>query len=139
MRRAFAFLVVIQLLGCSPKPQPTDDVFTLTSGVDVVSDALANQNAEISNVRISAEQDFYLVRARAYFYSSGAFDKPWVTLTKNGIATLNLGTSKKVVSHRSESLRDLVIKIDKNRLDSGAVLSVYNLDTSEVMANLAIP
>jgi hypothetical protein len=139
MRSILACLVAVQFSACSPKQPSTKDAFTLANGVELVTDAQFAQSAEGTRVQLNIVDDNYLILVRAYFNRATAFDQPWVTLTRNGISTLNLGTKGSGAIDKEEILRNVIIRIDKSRIPSGTVLSVYNMDSLEVLANISIP
>ena len=141
MRGSHALLLSLFLAGCSPSAKPEATAFTLASGIEVVSVNAAVKSTDEPYVRVSADKDHLVINLRQYFYRSSAIEQPWLSLPRNGIATLNIGTgeSNEVVGNHSEFLQSFVIRIDRKRVPTGTVLSIYNRDTSEVVVNHAAP
>jgi hypothetical protein len=139
MRCACIFLLAIVLAGCSPKAKPVGSTFTLASGIEVLSVEASANSSDEPYVRISADKNYLVINLREFFYRSSAIEQPWLSLPRNGIATLNIGTgeSNEVIGNHSEFLQNIVIRIDRKRVPAGTVLSIYNRDTAEVLANHA--
>lgn len=95
MRSAHLLLVSFLIAGCSPQPEPTADVFTLASGMELLPIAQSTNDSSDTYIRVKTEPDVYVVEIREYFHQPDSFAPPWLSLQKNGISTLNIGSEKK--------------------------------------------
>ncbi|MBX3628057.1 MAG: hypothetical protein KF892_23815 [Rhizobacter sp.] len=133
MIRLITVLASLTLAACSPALDSNANTFTLSSGVLVTSDGSLQATSTETHTKFEADSKFVTVKMREYFHSRGEIKHAWLSLPRNGIATLHIGTGA-TGGAKEESLRETTVRIARDRLPAGTTLSVYNLDTSETVA-----
>ena len=134
MRRLITALVSLLLTACSPSSEVDTNTFTLSNGVEVASDLSIENSLKETQTKFDSDPQFVIVKAREYFHSRSELKHAWLSLPRNGIATLNIGTGP-TGGAKEESLKEVSIRIKRDRLPAGTILSVYNLDTQETLGN----
>jgi len=140
MNRLIAILTSLALIACTPAPADNSSTFTLSSGIVVASNVATEGVPSDAYLEFETNPKFVAVKMRQYFYGQGEIKQAWLSLPRNGIATLNIGTGAAggLFATKDELLMEVTVKIQRDRLPVGTTLSVYNLDTAETIANYSV-
>jgi hypothetical protein len=136
-----ACLLCILAIACSPGTSTAEKgAWTLSTGVELVSSDETLTSEPQNFATVGVEGDYVVVRMRDFFYHSGKFEHPWLTLPRRGFATLHIGTENpsSLLSSAEEFQRDLTVRIHRKRLPTGTTLVVYNHDTGESVAQYTV-
>lgn len=145
MVKLFVTLVALVLAACEPTtenlahPSSVGDsktTFTLSSGVQVTSTDLDEGVSNEAYTKFEVAPQFVSIAMRQYFHRRSELKRVWLSLPKNGIATLNLGTGadNSFFGSKEEVLKEVFVRIQRDRLQAVSSLAVYNTDTGENMA-----
>ncbi|GAA0769051.1 hypothetical protein LRH25_03120 [Ideonella azotifigens] len=135
-----AFIILVS--ACSPDTRPDANTFTFATGVHLLSFKERKPDANTGRgVSVTAESDHLRIKVRDFFYRNGDFPAPWIGLPHNGIVTLNIGTheASSPLSTKDEYALDLEVQVELRRLQDATSLAIYNLDTGDVLAHVALP
>ena len=116
------------------------EAWDLTADVNIVDSSGPIDTTSQTYTKVESSGNYIMINIREFFYSSGPFEGPWLSLDRNGRATLNIGTKKKswFFSTSEEFVRDIRIRIHKKRLKVGTTLYTYNTDTGEILHHALI-
>jgi len=145
MGKLFVAGVVLVLTACQPATESnahqssikdSKTTFTLSSGVQVTSVVVEEGVPSDTYAKFEVAPQFVAIRMRQYFYSRGELKQVWLSLPRNGIATLNVGTGSdsSFFGSKEEVMKEVTVRIQRDRLPSDTTLSVYNTDTGETIA-----
>lgn len=91
-----------------------------------------------SKATVSADKNGLAIAITSTFYAAGKFEKPWLSLPTNGVATLHLATEKStgLFSSKEEFMRQVTVQVARSRLPTGTILYIYNDDIGEVIGHI---
>jgi hypothetical protein len=133
MRRLwFLFFGVAATVSCS-KPEADSKTWTLATGVSIVE---ANEcvNSTQQSMAVKKISSDYLVTAQGFFTCDAEISQPYLTLEKDGRATLVINSPRS--SSNCECNRAVTVKI-VDRLEPKNTL--YVLTNEEVLGHLVLP
>jgi len=110
----------------------------LTSELSIKS-ASGPLNVEpTSKATVSTEKNGLTIAITSTFYAAGKFEKPWLSIPINGLATLHVATEKSsgLFSSKEEFMRQVTIQVARSRLPTGTILYIYNDDIGEVIGHV---
>jgi hypothetical protein len=139
MRLSVVFLFgVLFFLGCKEERSPVSSTGTLLSGVSLIDFASCDSTSLDPTFTLRNDADGIVVAIRDYFPCEADLEQPWLTLKKNGRATLVLDVRTHRFGFRSncECFRSLKIGII-GRLVNGDTL--YVVSGQEVLGHASIP
>ncbi len=110
----------------------------LTSELTIKSTSGALNGEPTSRTTFLADQNGLTITITSTFYAAGKFEKPWMSIPNNGMATLHVATEKSsgFFSSKEEFIRQITIQIARSRLPKGTTLYIYNDDIEEVIGQI---